>query len=639
MSFAAPFAFALGTLAIAVIVLYILKVKRRRVVVPYLQLWESLVVETRAITIFKRLRRLLSLLLQLAILAALVLAVARPSFGTDGASGKSIVLVLDASASLGARESGGRTRFDLLREEARRLVDARGADDEWMVVAASDRVDVLCPFTRSTLRLRAAVERAALTHRSLDVPQTLAFAREVTRGRKSPLHVYLTDGNGGVLTRALEGDGTARIVPVGNARENVGIVRFSVRKNPSLGTDYVLATVKNYGDEARDFTMEFDVNGVTQKVLPKSLPAGAEATESFQLRLPEGGALRLRLGFDAASTGAEPGRAAQIRDGLEIDDTAHAIAAPERLRRILLVTATPEDAAPFQIAFRAMREVVDESSATVTASEYGNLTDEERHADVTICLDVLPDDLDARGNQILIHTPIPRFLPASIAGEDPTPVILDWDREHVLNRFLNYREVRLPPAHVVKLTSGAKIVDGGEGALVAAFETPTQRTLYVAFDMTSQLFPFRLAFPMLLRNAIAWFEAEEDQMLEETYAPGATISPLRRLTVPSVSARFVRGGLEQVRELPVDQGRFYFSETDEPGPIVFRIGDREYGTVVNLFDRNESAIGLDRAPPKDTYEPGSRFRFGSGEPWTTFALAALLLWALEWILYHRRVTE
>ena len=64
MSFAAPLAFSLFALGAAVLVLYILKVKRRPVVVPYSKLWESLAPETQSRSLFKRLRRWLSLLLQ-----------------------------------------------------------------------------------------------------------------------------------------------------------------------------------------------------------------------------------------------------------------------------------------------------------------------------------------------------------------------------------------------------------------------------------------------------------------------------------------------------------------------------------------------------------------------------------------------
>ena len=55
MSFATPLALLLGALAAPVIFLYILKVKRRRVQVPYLRIWEELLVETRARSLFQRL--------------------------------------------------------------------------------------------------------------------------------------------------------------------------------------------------------------------------------------------------------------------------------------------------------------------------------------------------------------------------------------------------------------------------------------------------------------------------------------------------------------------------------------------------------------------------------------------------------
>ena len=44
-------------------------------------------------------------------------------------------------------------------ERARRLVEDRSHEDEMMLAAVSDRVDVLCSFNRSTLRLRAALAK------------------------------------------------------------------------------------------------------------------------------------------------------------------------------------------------------------------------------------------------------------------------------------------------------------------------------------------------------------------------------------------------------------------------------------------------------------------------------------------------
>ena len=53
MNFAAPLLLGLGALAVPVTILYILKVRRRDVRVPYLRLWEQLVVDTKARALFK----------------------------------------------------------------------------------------------------------------------------------------------------------------------------------------------------------------------------------------------------------------------------------------------------------------------------------------------------------------------------------------------------------------------------------------------------------------------------------------------------------------------------------------------------------------------------------------------------------
>ena len=58
--------------------LYILKLRRRVVAVPFSPLWERILRDKEATSLFSKLKRLLSLLLQLALLALLVLALGDP---------------------------------------------------------------------------------------------------------------------------------------------------------------------------------------------------------------------------------------------------------------------------------------------------------------------------------------------------------------------------------------------------------------------------------------------------------------------------------------------------------------------------------------------------------------------------------
>ena len=637
MNFASGAFLGLFALALPVVLLYVLKVRRRPVTVPYLRLWESLLTETRARSLFQRLKRLLSLLLQLLILACLVLALAEPSFVLGSVKKESIVVILDASASMQAVEEDGRTRFESALERAAELVENRSFEDELMLVQASDRIEVLSPFERSTIRLREGLARARQTNRSLDAAQALEFARQVSADKEDPLVLFLSDGAAGEVGRILGDESRAGLLLVGEGTENVGITRFSARKNTSLGTDYVLAVVRNFGLEERRVELELALDGASQRVLERRLAPGQELSERFQMTLPEGGTLRLALRLLPAEEGAQA-----AADALAIDDVAYAVVHPQRLKRVVLVTAERDQMEPFRIAFGAMAEVVDPSSMAVTVEEYAELEPELRAADLTLCLGVLPEELPQDGNLLLIRTGLPDFLPAQSRGTEAQPAVWDWDREHVLNRYLNYRDLPIPPAEIIQATGGEVLVESYEGALVSAYELAGGRAIYVAFDMTASLFPFRLAFPILLRNAIAWFEAEEDVLLEDHYAPGAPIHPLRRMGAEKVVASWFAGDEAQERELELHNGRFYFADTEEPGPYLFTVDDaREFATCVNLFDPGESFVAP--APRAGGADDGdlaeSSAHLLNRDLWTALALAALALWALEWAFYHRRWTE
>ena len=112
----APLALALAALAVPIIVMYMLKLRRREVPVSSTLLWQRLLRDREANAPWQRLRRNLLLLVQLALLAALVLALARPFFRVPTVASGTVVVLLDASASMNAvDEPGGPTRFESSR--------------------------------------------------------------------------------------------------------------------------------------------------------------------------------------------------------------------------------------------------------------------------------------------------------------------------------------------------------------------------------------------------------------------------------------------------------------------------------------------------------------------------------------------
>lgn len=633
MNFSAPAFFGLAALAAPIVVMYILKVRRRRVSVPYLRIWEDLLVETRARSLFQRLKRIYSLLLQLLILAAIILGLTQPAFELTSVEKESIVLMLDTSASMLTREgeAGEDLRFDLMIDQAREVIEGRSYEDEMMVVAVSDRVDVLTSFNRSTLRLRDALQRAQPTKRRLDLQRAYDFANQITSGRENPVVLFVSDGGAGEFTRIAGEDAHAALLPVGAASSNVGITRFSARKNTSLGTDYVLATFQNFGLETVEVRYELTIKepgepARTAKVMDVELEPGEEHREDWEFRFPAGANLILSIASES--------------DRLSVDDRAWAIVRSTRLRKVVLVAEDVQLAADyFGTALGAMADVISDQTFATTPQEYPGLTAEERRADVTVFVGALPEVVPETGNLILLDTPLPDFLPAEIRGVDAAPEVWDWDRDHVLNRFLNWRDLPLPAAKILKLQGATPIVETFEGPLIAAFDLPERRVVYIAFDMLAELFPFRLAFPILFRNAIAWFEVEEDELVAPLYQPGEVIQPQRRVSADRAHVQFQgQDGQLVTRALEVRDGRFFFEETEEPGPYVVRVSGIPHPTAVNLFAEGESRIAPD-TPRVDGLRPETGGHLLNRDLWSILAALALALWTVEWFTYHRRLTE
>jgi hypothetical protein len=102
MTILIPSALFLGLLALPILLLYMLKLRRRRVEISSIFLWQMLLRDRQANTPWQKLRRNLLLFLQLIILASLVLALSRPAIPVTSITTGSLIVVWDASASMNA---------------------------------------------------------------------------------------------------------------------------------------------------------------------------------------------------------------------------------------------------------------------------------------------------------------------------------------------------------------------------------------------------------------------------------------------------------------------------------------------------------------------------------------------------------
>src|SRR5690606_38123718 len=120
------------------VVLYILRLRRRPVPVAFLPLWETSLVERKASALRSRLQRLFSLLLSLLLVLALIFALVDPRVESEEADGRSIVVLLEVSASMG-EESEVRARLELAKVRVSEWFSSLGPGDEMLLIELGAR--------------------------------------------------------------------------------------------------------------------------------------------------------------------------------------------------------------------------------------------------------------------------------------------------------------------------------------------------------------------------------------------------------------------------------------------------------------------------------------------------------------------
>ncbi|MEX1118640.1 MAG: VWA domain-containing protein, partial [Terrimicrobiaceae bacterium] len=195
---------------------------------------------------WRKLRRWVSLLLQLIFLLLLIAALTRPLWPWGSSPTDSVVIVIDGSASMRAMH-GASSRFESAVAEAGRFAKSPGNGQEAAVVLANATPQVLTGWTDSRQELTDAFSKARPGNAASSPRQALTLAKNLATSRNGNV-LFFTDG---VWDGPLEGgilDGVT-LHPIGAESPNAGISRFAARRSPALpGEVTVFAEVRNSGN-------------------------------------------------------------------------------------------------------------------------------------------------------------------------------------------------------------------------------------------------------------------------------------------------------------------------------------------------------------------------------------------------------
>jgi hypothetical protein len=606
--------------ALATVGLYVLKLRRRQVAVPFSPIWQRVLRDKEASQLFSRLRNLLSLLLQLVLLLAIVLALGDPRAAAGVREGRSLVVLVDTSASMQSTDVAP-SRLDSAKAKVAELVQGLGTADRMLVAKMDARTVPVTTMTSDQTELADGVRRLEPTETRADLARGVALALDALRGARNPEIVVVSDGgvDAEAAARATPNHAVPiRYVPVGNRGKNVAITGFSVRRYPLDASRYeVMLEVTNTNDAPENVELSLIGDG---KVIDVSrLTLGAkEALPRFYGDL--GGASRTLEARIRLASGQH--------DDLPADDRAFALM-PERTRaRVLVVTKgnTYLDAAL----------LLDEYLDVTTISERSYPP--EGTFDVTIFDGVAPG-APKKGGALYLNPPA-EGAPVKLGRELKDFGFDTWDRKSSLLRWMALENVQVARGHALAAEKDDHVVGASEaGPVLVTGAREGLPFVELGFDPRESDLVLRVAWPLFVLNVIHSFVEDDTSYLGSLQTGDVWRIP----APPDVTVAWIKDPRGALHEVAVKEGRavvfgeragIYELHSGSPdAPPTFFAGNLSDPAESRIEPVKELSFGGERAKPVEGFQVGLR-----RETWIYLILFAASLSALEWFLYHRRIT-
>lgn len=601
-------------LAAVIIALYLLKLRRRKHVVSSVLLWQRALEELEANAPFRRLRRSLLLMLQLAALLALGFALARPLVTTRALVTGSTVIVIDSTASMSSRDEGGGSRLDRAKQLARQVVDGLGGGDRAAVVESSSRVTVRSPLTSDKSQLLAAIESVRETHASGEIGDALLLAEQLARTEVDASIVVIGDGGGAGRNRNSPPDGLAitdadthaqvKFFRVGRRADNVGVTAMSARQAGN-GRQELFASIACFSPADRTVPAELRVDGRLIDARSVHLPAGKRASVVFDSLPESGGLAELKL---------------SIEDDLEADNVGYAYVPSVGRRRAGVIARNP-----FLLQALAVNGEIDARRIEGGVSP--------GRFDCFIVEGQVPEAVLGPHTSIIAINPddVPGLW--RVVGQTEKPEISSVERAHPVNSYLSYADLNIEAARTREVAGWLKpVATAGEHALIWAGDDGQRRVVLIGFDLARTDLPLKIEFPILLSNAIAWITGRDELGSQKAVQTGQPVT----LQTADASIDFELPSGE-TRTVSAEDGTATLAETFTAG--IYHGADTSFAASLLSDEESDTAPRDSIATRAGTITDKSDSTPSESEIWRWIALIALTVLATEWWVYHKRLAS
>ncbi|GEP44839.1 vWA domain-containing protein [Brevifollis gellanilyticus] len=494
MRFLTPHLLHLAWLALIPLALYLFRKRARRVPVSTLLFFRSLSREHQESAWLRKLKKWLSLLLTLLVIAAAVLALARPTGEAGADSPGAVVVVVDRSASMSARDAQGRTR---LEEAKKRLRDRiNGLPDQVILslVAFDARPRVLLSRSRNRrecLRLLNELQPQPMDGRP-DAALTVVKRLTELETKSQIWHA------GDAPLPDVDKAAYAFMDVAMDAPLNVGITGFQIRR-ALLARDRYEAFVKVSAAKANaaklTATLEVTLAGRLAQLREIDLEPGASASLIVPLEGVRGQLMEMHL--KAAG------------DCFGWDD---AVVAPLPETRPLVVAVVAEKADPFTEL--ALASMIEAGRLEVLKGQPAAWPMKDK-PDVYVFENWVPEALPA-DRPVIVLNPPKSSGPVQVRHLQEPGLPHDSVRSVAPDHPLLFRIAtsRLAITQTGVLELGGSLEPlwmAGNEPVLAAGEVNGQRLVVTTFSPArSEQLALLPAFPLLLGNALYWCAENSD---------------------------------------------------------------------------------------------------------------------------------
>lgn len=669
-----------GVLGLGITLLYVLKLRRRRVVVPFSELWERVLSETQSDSLFGKLKRLLSLLLQLAFLFLLIAALGNPKLSTRIIGERRIILIIDTSASMKAHDASSEysTRIDEAKAKAKTLVQNLSSSDAMMIVSMDTIITPQTPFTSDPKILLNAIEQIHATDSQANLSRALQFVSDALSNRKKPMLILIGDGAYDKhelelirLNKARRIHATSKptsqplketiehlhtidlshvalhFIPVGDSPENIGIVSFNARRYPTNKLSFeIFLEIANYSNNATTVDLQLYADGMLNDVKRLSLAPNQRKRYTCS---PSDRKENKKTWCDMASSGellearlVASDRTKNSIDAFPLDDRAFAILPRRHKTKVLLVSSGN--------LFLEGALLLDENIELEKLAPENYRDAILKNYDALV-LDSFYPQKEPHIHTLIVNPPVDKahkdLLPFRPSGTINRPFITEQNKTHPVMRFIELKDVNISQT----LSFNAKADDiilasSLNEPIVIAKQKGQKRYVAFGFDLKRSDLPLRVAFPLMVINTLNWFASEKNERAA-TFQTGTLWKiptnsfhiekqpkhKTQTLTLKSPSGNISKIQLRQgiARYLGMESGVYTIS-INQAQPIKIA------ANLVNPFESNIRPLkkliidGQIITPPE-----GFSIRV-KRHLWIYLLLLGLAIIVIEWLTYNRRLT-